>query len=92
MDVKEAVTAAKNYIKYIFADEGVANLRLEEVEFDEADKIWNVTLGLLREREVFSNPTATEALLSKLGGTLDREYKIIRIQDNTEKVLSVKNR
>ena len=36
MDVKEAVTLAKNHITDLFAAEGIINLGLEEVEYDDA--------------------------------------------------------
>ena len=34
MDVKEAVNTAKAYVAELFANEGLSNLGLEEVEFD----------------------------------------------------------
>ena len=38
MDVKEAVRTAKEYLAEIFADEGIANVGLEEVVFNDAAK------------------------------------------------------
>jgi hypothetical protein len=35
MDVKQAVQEAKNHIVHLFAEEGVTNLGLEEVDFDD---------------------------------------------------------
>ena len=44
MDVKEAVLTAKRYVADVFADEGIADIGLEEVEFDEASDVWMVTI------------------------------------------------
>jgi hypothetical protein len=45
MKVREAVAAAKAHIQELFSDEQIANLGLEEVEFDGAAKTWTVELG-----------------------------------------------
>ena len=42
---KKAVTLAKQYVGQLFADEGVTNLGLEEVEFDDEIGVWRATLG-----------------------------------------------
>ncbi len=48
MDVKQAVEMAKNYIVDLFANEGLSNLGLEDVEFDDVRGVWNVTVGFSR--------------------------------------------
>lgn len=87
MDVKEAVGVAKQYVHDLFADEKIANLGLEEVTFDESGKSWLITVG-------FSRPWDSS---STLGGILPpgdpkRSYKVVRISDADQKVLSVKER
>jgi hypothetical protein len=48
---KEAVSNAKKYLREILEpEEEISDLRLEEVEFKEADKQWLITLGYLRPR------------------------------------------
>ncbi len=43
MDVKEAVATAKSYIQNLFGEEGIAELGLEEVEFEDIGD-WLVTI------------------------------------------------
>lgn len=43
MDVKEAIAAAKNYARDIYAEEGVTNFGLEEVEHVLQVGNWMVT-------------------------------------------------
>jgi hypothetical protein len=88
MDVKEAVAAAKKYVGELFAQEGISNLGLEEVEFDDEAKEWRVTVGFSRPWDSVSTLFATVQQLSNPR----RAYKIVRISDSTGAALSVKNR
>ncbi|MGH7091275.1 MAG: hypothetical protein ACREFQ_20460 [Stellaceae bacterium] len=89
MQVREAVAAAKKYVSEIFSEERIMQLTLEEVEFDEATEIWNITVG-------FSWPwDAPQNALSLMTRDLSqwrRRYKVVRISDETGKPLSIKNR
>jgi uncharacterized protein YdeI (YjbR/CyaY-like superfamily) len=89
MQIREAVTAAKKYVSEIFAEEQITRLTLEEVEFDEAAGIWNITIG-------FSWPwDAPQNAFAALGHDLSqwrRRYKVVRISDATGQLLSIKNR
>ena len=89
MDVKEAVAAAKKYVGELFAQEGLINLGLEEVEFDEQAKEWRVTIGFSRPWDSPSSPWAIAAQ-SQLNPR--RSYKIVRVSDSTGAALSVRNR
>lgn len=90
MNVKEAVAQAKKYIFELFSDENPKNIGLEEVEFDEQSNEWLVTIGFSRPWDdpigsalaAFSNPQVT----------MGRSYKIVRISNTDDKVLSVKSR
>jgi hypothetical protein len=85
MEVKEAVKTAKNYVADLFAEEELFNLGLEEIEFDEASKTWNVTVG-------FSRPwKSPKNLISNLSGDgqLGRSYRVVKIRDTDGKVSSV---
>ena len=84
MDVKEAVATAKSYIQNLFGEEGIAELGLEEVEFEDIGD-WLVTIGFTRS---WDRPSG---VLQGLTSTR-RSYKVVRIQDSTGKILSVKNR
>jgi len=88
MDVKEAVRTAKEYIADLFANEGVSNLGLEEVEFDDGKRTWQVTIGFSRP---WDRPSAAFTAIMQ-GSSLPRSYKVVRIDDASGHVLSVKAR
>ena len=48
VDVKTAVANAKQWLVNVMQEEGVANVGLEEVEFDEEHGLWLITLGFPR--------------------------------------------
>jgi len=86
MEVKQAVTLAKQHIAELFADEGAKNLGLEEVEFDESAGVWRVTIGFSRPWDEPRN-----VLASLAGeGLAKRTYKIVNVLDSDGQVLSVK--
>ena len=86
MDVKQAVRTAKEHVAHLFADEHIMNLGLEEVEFDEVDKLWAITIGFSRSWGRVGD------VLHTLDGNLSRTYKIVRIQDESGRVESVRHR
>jgi hypothetical protein len=95
MDVKEAVKIAKEFIADLFSTEGITNLGLEEVEFDEGSSSWNVTIGFSRPWDK-PGPNVLSALAGQLAQqlaeqNLRRSYKIVCIDNITKKVRSVKN-
>ncbi len=85
MQVKEAVVRAKGYLEELFKDEGLRELGLEEVEFDESADSWSVTLG-------FSRPW--DSALGAAAGILkpNRSYKVVRIANSDGHPISIKNR
>jgi hypothetical protein len=85
LGVKQAVDTAKRYISDLFADEGVVNLGLEEIDYDEARLVWRITLGFSRVRDLSGRE------LNHMFATARRDYKVVTI-DNSGRVLSVKNR
>ncbi|MBV9863488.1 MAG: hypothetical protein JO267_15225 [Alphaproteobacteria bacterium] len=89
MQVKEAVEAAKAYVLDLFNAEGITNLGLEEVEYDESAGEWCVTLGFSRPWDSRAN-----ALAAVVGQQLNpsRSYKVVRISDRTKEIRSVRNR
>jgi hypothetical protein len=48
MDARQAIAVARSYVLEVFSDEGVEDVGLEEVEYDETKDIWRVTLGFSR--------------------------------------------
>lgn len=87
MDVKQAVARAKQHILELFADEKPMNLGLEEVELEPQENEWVITIGFSRPWDVPNN-----ALAAFSGSSPRRDYKVIRISNGTEQILSVKNR
>jgi hypothetical protein len=83
MDVKSAVELAKKHVADLFSNEGLENLGLEEVEYDDARDIWHITIG-------FSRPWDRQYIVGLSTGAR-RSYKVVTI-DKDGKVLSVKNR
>lgn len=88
MDVKQAVGLAKSYVQELFAEEQIANLGLEEVEFDPQHRLWQVTIGFTRPWDVPQDAFSAIALANRPG----RSFKIVSIDDNDPRVLSVKDR
>jgi hypothetical protein len=87
MNVKEAVKAAKEYTADLLADEGVINLGLEEVEWNERDGVWQVTVG-------FSRPwNSVRNTLTAITGenSARRAYRVVSLRDDGT-VVSMKRR
>lgn len=86
MDVKEAVKTAKQYIDKMFADEGIKNVGLEEVVFDDNEHSWKITIGFSRTWD-----EGIAAAMKAAGGN-GRSYKIVCIDDNSGRVVSLTHR
>ena len=87
MEVKEAVKFAKEYIADLYDGEGISNIGLEEVDFDDKEKEWAVTIGFFRPWEQPNNNTFTTNAVRRNS----RTYKVVHINDFYSKVTSVKN-
>ena len=88
MDVKDAVHKAKEFLVDLLADEDPSNIGLEEVEYDDQERAWLVTLG-------FSRPwNSTRNTLTSITGesAVKRAYRTLKISDETGKVASIKRR
>lgn len=84
MELKEAVRTAKLYVAELFAEEGVSDLLLEEVEFEPEQKVWRVTIG-------FQRPVVRDNPMS-IAFPPRRSYKVITISDDQSRVLSLRER
>lgn len=88
MEVQDAVKLAKKYVADVFRDEEPTNIGLEEIEFDDKDSSWNVTIG-------FSRPwNSVKTSLAAITGetTKKRAYKIVRIRDDDGRMIAIKRR
>ena len=85
MNAKEAASKAKLYLSDLFADEELINVGLEEVDFDGG--AWKITLGFSRS---WDRKGHLVAALSE--SRPERSYKVLRINDETGEVQSLKDR
>lgn len=88
VDVKTAVVKAKEYVIELFGDGPITNVALEEVERDEMQGIWRITIGF--NRPATSNSIAAVGALMR-GENGIRVYRIVTL-DNDGRMLSVKRR
>ncbi len=89
MDVKEAVSTAIKHIADVYSEEGISHIGLEEVEYDEINSQWNVTVGFARKWD-FPTPVLIPVLPSPRPN--QRTYKIVVIRDRDKKVTAMKIR
>lgn len=92
MDVKVAVRVAKEYISTIYSDEGIENIGLEEVKFDDSRNQWNVTIGFSRPWDRVGNFATS---LGRAIGPADwrrRSFKVVEIDDKSARVVAVTHR
>lgn len=87
MELKEAVKQAKDYVADLFADEGISNLGLEEVEYDDQYGQWLITIGFSRP---WNEPKGIVSVLSPTP-TMVRSLKTVRIKNSTRQIVSLKN-
>ena len=77
---------ARSYVGEIFKDEPIADIGLEEVEYD-VDH-WKITIGFNRIWKV--QPPGLAGMLSS--SSFQRSFKIVTISDDDGKLVSIKNR
>ncbi len=88
MDVSDAIRTAKDYVNSVFKDDGIADIGLEEIEYDHADDAWSITIGFVRPRGNPHNPLAE--VLDRVAA--NRLYKVVKIANASGQPLSLKNR
>ena len=86
MDVEEAINRAKHYVRKVFAQEDASEIRLEEVEFEELNASWLVTISFVRPVPAQGFETIVRGLLTK------RTYKTVSIADDGGGIPSIKIR
>ncbi len=88
MDVKEAVTRAKASVTAAFDGEGLRNLGLDEVRFDDEADAWRITFGFSRPWDV------PKIVTDGLGRDRDinRSYKTVRIANADGRLLAIEDR
>jgi hypothetical protein len=77
LPVKDAVTAAIDYVKELYEGVSLRDLLLEEIEYSNASDKWLVTIGFsLPETKEVSSPVIFPAKTSR---ELSRRYKTVVI-------------
>lgn len=77
-DAKSAVRAAKEYLLALLGDESPGDLGLEELEYDDRQDVWLVTLG-------FSRPWDRNAIATFTGQTPKfRTYRVLKVRPDGE--------
>lgn len=84
LDVKTAITIAKDFVAEVLAEERPSNIGLEEVEFDDRDDRWLVTVG-------FSRPW-NSGPLGSFSGTPARDYRVVTVDDALGAAIALKQR
>lgn len=92
VDVQQAVQAAITFLGSIFVNEDVRDIRLEEVEFLDAEKEWLITLGFLRVIPTEEVPPIQQGIQEFLGVRYRREYKSVAVDARTGQPKSIKMR
>ena len=82
MDAKQAAEKAKEYVIDIFDAERIEHVGLEEVALEAG--VWKITIG-------FSRPW-DRATLPLVPNPAQRSYKMVKINDKREKVISMVHR
>lgn len=88
MEAHSAIAIAKSQVRNIFSGEGVVNIGLEELDYDSASGVWNVTIGFSRPWDANTSNKLSEALNVP---PLRRTYKVVKI-DDSGRFLGISNR
>lgn len=95
MDVKDAVAAAKAYVRDLYDEsERVAELSLEEVEFDAPGEQWLVTVEFSRPAREGFRSRAREILDATGGHFMPRRrvQKVVVVSDARGVAVAMRNR
>ncbi|MEN6497885.1 MAG: hypothetical protein ABFD16_26600 [Thermoguttaceae bacterium] len=81
--VKQAVEKAVEFVQEMYEGQALDDLRLEEVERSDDNKLWSITLSFLKP---------PSPLQSSLSLPRSREYKVVAVSAETGEVRSMKIR
>jgi hypothetical protein len=84
LDVKAAVTTAVTYLKDLYSEDELKNIRLEEVWLSDDEKYWYVTIG-------YNSLTSARDPLASLR-LPEREYKLFKVRVEDGRVMKMKMR
>lgn len=87
MEAKEAVKTAKTHILDTLGAESIIDTMLEEVKYDYDSDEWLITISFRRPWDPPMKPDATPLEIFD-----SRTYKLVRIEDKTDRILSLSDR
>jgi len=94
IEVREAVKIARDYLKYVYDGEELANLLLEEVEFEEETNHWLITFGFDTPNPNFPDrsPSPSFSVAKERQHAFVRHYKRVMLDAVTGKPQAIKIR
>jgi hypothetical protein len=92
IDVRQAARIARDYIQYLFADEGISGIQLEEVALSDDEQYWYVTIGFDTTRVAHDSEYGPLDIISGNRPKYIRDYKVVVVRTSDGKVDSVKIR
>jgi hypothetical protein len=93
--LKEAIATAKDYVRGVYADEQLQDIRLEEVDRSSDGEHWLITIGFRGHPNDYINGGMTKTHLFADAWDFvryPRDYKVVRINVHTGEVASMSNR
>ena len=91
LNANEAVGRAFMTIRELIPEDQLPNLALEEVEFDDKNEEWRITVGYDSPR-VIKKTSPASSLFGTTTEETERNYKILRIDGHTGDFISMKIR
>jgi hypothetical protein len=88
IEPSEAIRRAKHWLASAYSDEHVQNIGLEEVRWRDGN--WEITLGFNRGWELPSS--FSQALVSAIGQSNKRDYKLLVVSGVDNSVVEMRNR
>ncbi|MDP7151271.1 MAG: hypothetical protein QGI08_07750 [Paracoccaceae bacterium] len=92
LSASDAISRAKAFFDEFFADQVVENVLLEELDYDETEGYWLVTIGFDVGRMKIRQPSQNAlAFLADQEITPIREARVFRISDETGMLLKMED-
>lgn len=89
MQAQQAILNAKAYVAEFFGTEDAINIGLEELEFDEMNDAWNVTIGFSRPWNAIGSVLSQALAAARLA---DRTYKVVQVSNKDGSLIAIRNR
>jgi hypothetical protein len=88
-EMKDAIAKAKHWVADILADETPMNVGLDEIEYDEEERAWKITIGFSRPWNTIQRNALTT--IAGTQGTPRRSYRVVTV-DRSGQVISMKRK